>query len=190
MEAEVVRDSLLHVAGQLDLTMGGPDLDHESGLTVPRRSVYFRHASEKQMTLLVLFDTASVSECYRRGESIAPQQALALVNSSLALAQARTLAGRLWKEVQAGGAPDANPDEAFVRAAFDQLLCRQASNAECSECLAFLKAQAAALENPGRLSRFDSTEKNAVAPAADPRQRARENLVHVLLNHNDFVTIR
>jgi hypothetical protein len=29
-----------------------------------------------------------------------------------------------------------------------------------------------------------------VKPADDPRQRARESLVHVLLNHGDFVTIR
>ena len=29
-----------------------------------------------------------------------------------------------------------------------------------------------------------------VPPAADPAQRARENLVHVLFNHNDFVTVR
>ena len=29
-----------------------------------------------------------------------------------------------------------------------------------------------------------------VKPAADPAQRARESLVHVLLNHNDFVTVR
>jgi hypothetical protein len=27
-------------------------------------------------------------------------------------------------------------------------------------------------------------------PSADPAQRARENLVQVLFNHNDFVTIR
>ena len=30
----------------------------------------------------------------------------------------------------------------------------------------------------------------AVGPSNDPAQRARENLVHVLLNHNDFVTVR
>jgi hypothetical protein len=27
-------------------------------------------------------------------------------------------------------------------------------------------------------------------PASDPALRARENLVHVLLNHHEFVTIR
>jgi hypothetical protein len=29
-----------------------------------------------------------------------------------------------------------------------------------------------------------------IPPSADPHQRARENLVHVLLNHNDFLTLR
>src|SRR5262249_41933583 len=32
MEAELVRDSVLHVAGNLDLTMGGPDIPHQLGL--------------------------------------------------------------------------------------------------------------------------------------------------------------
>src|ERR1700722_5635886 len=80
MEAEVVRDSLLAVAGMLDATMGGPDIDHNPGLVVARRSLYFRHAPEKQMEFLMLFDAASVNECYRRSESIVPQQALALAN--------------------------------------------------------------------------------------------------------------
>ena len=29
-----------------------------------------------------------------------------------------------------------------------------------------------------------------VEPADDPVERARENLVHVLMNHHDFVTVR
>ena len=29
-----------------------------------------------------------------------------------------------------------------------------------------------------------------VPPASDPKARARESLVHVLMNHNDFVTVR
>jgi hypothetical protein len=27
-------------------------------------------------------------------------------------------------------------------------------------------------------------------PSADPTQRARENLVHALMNHHEFVTVR
>ena len=49
MEAETVRDAVLHVAGSLDPSRGGPDLDHRKGMTVPRRSLYFRHAREKQI---------------------------------------------------------------------------------------------------------------------------------------------
>src|SRR5207237_3617202 len=61
-EAEVVRDSVLYLAGSLDLTRGGPEVDHRQGLTVPRRSLYFRHAPEKQMEFLELFDAASMVE--------------------------------------------------------------------------------------------------------------------------------
>ena len=61
------------VAGALDSTLGGPDIDHHAGLTVPRRSLYFRHAAEKQMEFLRIFDAAGVTECYRRKESILPE---------------------------------------------------------------------------------------------------------------------
>ena len=60
MEAEAVRDNVLRVAGKLDPTMGGPDLDPEAGLTSPRRSLYFRHAKEKRVMFLRLFDSANV----------------------------------------------------------------------------------------------------------------------------------
>ena len=95
MEAETVRDATLFVAGSLDLTRGGPDLDPDSGLTVPRRSLYFRASKEKKMEFLSLFDSANPVECYRRSESIAPQQALAMANSTLTLAQSRVLAKKL-----------------------------------------------------------------------------------------------
>jgi F0F1-type ATP synthase membrane subunit b/b' len=180
MDAEVVRDSVLFAAGKLDLATGGPDLDPEKGLTLARRSVYFRHAPEKQMTFLRLFDAANPAECYRRQPSIMPQQALALANSPLAWSQARVLAATLAK----------SSGDAFVAAAFEQLLTRPPTQAERSTCEAFLKQQAERLKDPAKLEAFTAGEAPAVAPSADPEQRARESLVHVLLNHNDFVTIR
>jgi hypothetical protein len=182
MEAEVVRDSVLFVSGKLDLATGGPELDQDKGLTLPRRSVYFRHANEKQMVFLRLFDAASPSECYRRQPSIMPQQALALANSPLAWAQARTLAAGLSKS--SADAPG------FVTAAFEQLLTRPPTDAERATCEAFLKDQARRLSEPGKLEPFPAGDPAAVPPSPDPSQRARESLVHVLLNHNDFVTIR
>src|SRR5438132_9477847 len=95
LEAEAVRDSVFFVAGKLDLTLGGPDIDYPLGLSVPRRSIYFRHAAEKEMEFLSIFDAASVTECYERRHSIVPQQALALLNSEVTLKHARLLARRL-----------------------------------------------------------------------------------------------
>jgi hypothetical protein len=163
MEAEAVRDNVLAAAGSLDPAMGGPDLDPSAGETSGRRSLYFRHAKEKRVTFLKLFDSPSVNACYRRSESVVPQQALALANSALALGQARRLSGALTDDVGAGPEHDA----AFVDAAFSRVLGRAPTPEERSECLAYLGSQP-------RL----------------PADRARADLVHVLFNHNDFVTVR
>ncbi len=189
MEAEVVRDSVLHVAGQLDTTMGGPELSEDSGLATHRRSLYYRHAYEKQMTFLKLFDAANVEECYRRSESVIPQQALALANSPLALAQSRVLAKRLSDSL-AAHKTETNASAAFVIAAFNHILGRPPTTDEQTECETFLAEQTKRLADKTGLTAFTSGAASAVKPSADPQQRARENLVHVLLNHNDFVTIR
>jgi len=188
MEAELVRDSALHVAGSLDLTLGGPELDQNAGMKTPRRSLYFRSSKEKKMEFLDTFDRANVTDCYRRSETVIPQQALAMVNSSLSLAQARTLAGKLAAELATQDTPESQ--EQFVATAFDRILCRLPTSDERQTCLEFLHEQSARLGNKDTLAPFAAGEENPVKPADDPRQRARENLVHVLLNHNDFLTIR
>jgi hypothetical protein len=182
MEAECVRDSVLYLSGDLDLTRGGPDIDHAQGLTLPRRSLYFRSAAEKQMGFLVLFDGASVTECYERTESVVPQQALALANSTMVLEKSRMLAGRLSKE-----SPEAGD---FVAAAFERVLCRPPTLAERRECIAFLDSQKALLSGGAKLAAFSGGGAVKVGPSPDPVQRAREDLVQVLFNHNDFVMIR
>ncbi|MCS7046723.1 MAG: DUF1553 domain-containing protein, partial [Gemmataceae bacterium] len=188
MEAEIVRDSVLAVAGQLDRTMGGPEIPEQQGLTTRRRSIYYRYAPEKMMEFLTLFDSANVTECYQRTESIVPQQALAMSNSSLVLAQSRLLARQLMKHL--GGVASAENAAAFTRTAFVHILGRAPNQEEQSACEAFLAQQATLLANPKGLTVFSGGTANAIAPAADPQLRARESLVHVLLNHHEFVTIR
>lgn len=184
MEAEVVRDSALYVAGQLDLTMGGPDLDHTKGLAIKRRSLYFRHAAEKQMLFLKLFDCASVGECYERRESVIPQQALALANSELTLKQARLLARKLNDDFT-------DQDAAFVTAAIEQVLARPTTEREISLCCEFLAKQTQFFtDQQSRLTETAGDRADGTKPSGEPRLRAREQLVHALLNHNDFVTIR
>jgi hypothetical protein len=181
MDAEVVRDSLLQVAGLLDTTMGGPAIDEKLGLTSRRRSLYFRFNAEYKMTFLDQFDAASPTECFERTQSVVPQQALVLYNSVLALNASRELAKKL-KTIR--------DPAAFITVAFEWILGRTPTAEESARCLQFLKDQELLYAGPTRLTPFPPGPTEVVSPAADPAQRAREDLVHVLFNHNDFVTIR
>ena len=173
MEAELVRDNLLYVSGALDLAMGGPDIDHLQGLTSKRRSLYFRTAPEKEMEFLKIFDGPNPNDCYQRRASVMPQQALALANSELALAQSKVLAEQLAKETSADA-------DRFVRTAFERILARSATADEVNACKEFLRQKAAT--NSGGDAAEDAAKKGEI--------RARENLVQVLFNHHDFLTIR
>lgn len=188
MEAEALRDATLQVSGSLDLTSSGPELDEASGMQVPRRSLYFRNSKEKKMTFLDTFDRPNVVDCYRRSESIIPQQALALANSPISLTESRRLARKLSDEV--ASTIESDRAGAFVQAAFDQILNRPPSSAEREQCTAFLTTQSAKFADPAALAKFTGGVATSVPPSEDLQQRARENLVHVLLNHNDFITIR
>jgi hypothetical protein len=185
LEAELVRDNVLWVAGQLDPKFGGPDIDHNQGLTVRRRSMYFRHAAEKQMEFMKIFDAAGVNECYERRDSVVPQQALALANSEIALVQSRLLARNL------AAAHSGKEAAEFVRSAFERVLARSATTAEAEACKSFLVEQAAMFQNmPEAKGNCTSDAADGSKPFADPLMRAQENLVHALMNHNDFVTVR
>jgi hypothetical protein len=157
LEAEAVRDGTLYVCGRLDPAGGGPELDERQGLASRRRSLYFRHNPEKRMEFLAIFDGAGATECYARTHTIVPQQALAMLNSAIALDGADALAKKLSEGGSSGPA-------AFVAAAFETVLSRPPSAPEREECARFL--------------------------AAGDSPRARSTLIHVLLNHHEFVTIR
>jgi hypothetical protein len=183
-----VRDATLFTAGSLDVSRGGPDLDPNLALTNPRRSLYFRSAKEKKVEFLSLFDSANPVECYRRSESIAPQQALAMANSTLTLAQARILAKKLSATLNAQ--PGDEAERRFIEQAFQRILCRAPTDEELHACLEFLKTETNTLLETRTLTTFTTGPAAIIAPAAEAPQRARENLVHVLFNHNDFVTVR
>jgi len=182
MDAETVRDSILFVAGELDTTMGGPDLPCDDGMACPRRSLYFHRSPETQMGFLKLFDAADTTECYQRHVSIVPHQALALLNSQLSLVQSRQLARRFSKTFI--------DDTAFITATFEQVLSRNATESELNLCLDFLtvREQVYRSEEHPVATVQDFTDVNR--PSMDSRLHARENLVHTLLNHHDFISIQ
>ncbi len=168
MESEVIRDSLLHLAGELDPTRGGPPIP-VADASSRRRSLYFVHSHNEHQQFLATFDDASVLECYRRADSIVPQQALALENSPLATSAAEKIARRI--EAAHPGASDRD----FALDAFLTVLSAEPTGPERAVVADALAAFAGAARRAGR---------------PDPSGRARVRLVHALLNHNDFVTIR
>lgn len=184
MEAEVVRDSLLHLSGDLDLTVGGPDLDPDKDERILRRSLYFRHSVDARSEFLKVFNAANPEECYERAASIVPQQALALANSGLSYRQARVLARKLSKTN-----PRGNRD--FVQATFETILGRPPAPQELRMSEAFLDRQASLLEaNLSDSLAKESRTRAEIPPSTDSRMRARESFVHAMISHNDFVAVR
>jgi hypothetical protein len=163
MESQLVRDSLLSMAGTLDSTIGGPSVPADQQTTSARRSLYFFHSNNERNLFLTTFDEALVKDCYRREQSIVPQQALALSNSQLALDSSKQIALRLSE----GAADDAD----FVQKAFRVVTGINPSDAEVAASMAAMKSW------------------RELADGSSP-EAARTNLIWALINHNDFVTLR
>ena len=181
--AEAIRDSVLHISGLLNEEFGGPEIRATMGMTNYRRSMYFWIAPNRQMQFLKLFDVADPDACYRRKSSVVPQQALALSNSQLVTTAGRTLARTIQNQL-----PTKATQQQFVERAFRHVLCRPPTSVEQKVCQSFLTKHAKLLAQP-KLATFPGASR-AVAPATDAKKRAQENLILVLLNHNEFVTIR
>jgi len=164
MEAEVVRDSVLFIAGDLDLTVGGPVLPNTQAMTTYRRSLYYEVYPEDggNDALADIFDAPDPTECFRRTSTIVPQQALALSNSAIVHRCSGHAARRILERV--GG-----HDDTFVAASFIAVLSRPPVQRELAASLRFLEKQRKIIDD------------NALV---------RESLIRVLFNHNDFVTIR
>ena len=122
MEAEVIRDTLLSVAGQLDLTpYGKPDgvTARPDGLVTSersgagwRRSIFVLQRRTKIPTLLENFDSPQMGpNCLERNESIVAPQALHLLNNAMVHELARHFADRVID--RAGGDPSAKIREVY-----------------------------------------------------------------------------
>jgi hypothetical protein len=109
MEAEVLRDTLLFVAGQLSETPFGPADPVEvrsDGLVTPkpspagwRRSIYVLHRRTQMPTLLESFDYPQMGpNCVERGQSLVAPQALHLMNDKWVRHVAEGFAERIAHE--------------------------------------------------------------------------------------------
>ena len=128
-----------------------------------------------------------------------PQQALALANSEIAVAQARILT----KDLSARIGVD---NSRFIAEAFLRILARRPTPQEQKLCLEFVGEQLRLHSSPvpasgtvvvnsglplsGQKARDAATTLPPAPSVNITVQHAREHLVLVLFNHNDFITIR
>lgn len=121
LEAEAIRDSLLFVAGDLELAGGGPARDD---LHAQCRSLYVQTARWDRSSFATLFDAANpdASVDKRVASTVAPQS-LFLLNHAFSQNRARRLAQRLLQS------QDTTP-AGRIQNAFERLYSRPATERE------------------------------------------------------------
>jgi hypothetical protein len=148
LEAEIVRDSMLAVAGQLDPQQYGPYVPAKQTAIgevvadeqVPgalRRSVYLQQRRSQTLSFMKVFDAPSIATvCTTRPSSTVPLQSLALLNSDFAIARAEAFAGRLLTET------DGTPRQ-LVRRAWRTATGRDPTEKEAAVAEEFVETQRA-----------------------------------------------
>ncbi|MCE9533418.1 MAG: DUF1549 and DUF1553 domain-containing protein [Planctomycetes bacterium] len=145
LDAEMIRDGMLHVSGELDEKMGGPFVASkrtpEGVVEVPanaegakRRSIYLQQRRTQVDTFLQLFDApALVNTCGKRSPSTVPLQSLVLLNSEFVRLRAKAFAKRLESD---------GVDKRLILA-FKLVSGRTPSEKERTACVKFLDKQRA-----------------------------------------------
>jgi hypothetical protein len=150
MDAEVVRDSMLAVAGELRSQMLGPAVGvknlpdgqviTEDSAAGNRRSVYLLHRRSTPVTILETFDAPRMTtNCIQRRTSNVVSQALLMLNSGFVDRQAVELAKRI--------ASQADAPEQQIASAYDAVLGRQPNESEGRLARDFLRQQSERYKN-------------------------------------------
>ena len=174
MEAEVLRDSLLLVAGQLDETRFGPADPVQvraDGLVLSgkRRSIYLQQLRKQPVSLLESFDLPAMNpNCLQRAESLVAPQALHLMNDTAVKQLAGQFAERVLRE--AGTEPTEQVQRIYWIA-----LSRPPSADEQAACLQTLS------------SLTEEWTKHLAAPEA--KRKALVTVCHTIMNSAMFLYI-
>ena len=180
LEVEPIRDTLLQLAGTLDLTMGGRVEEYNprgyvfsEGNTfgrfdfyaAPRRSVYMPVVRNAIYDIFAGFDFGNASDSVgARPATVVPSQALLMMNSEFVETQAGRFAERLLADADA-------TVEARIGAAFVHAYGREASDEEIADSVAFLD------------------EMRDTAPEGEEERFAWTRLCHVILGASEFIYI-
>ena len=181
LEWESFRDTLLAVAGDLDVgTAGGRGGDVLPPGPGPfRRSVYCLVDRQFVPGVLNVFDFANPDlHMPKRPETTVPQQALFALNHPFVAERARSLVRKLW--------PEAVVDTEGVERVWRAVYQRPPSSVEREGAIAFL---AAAPVTPPPPSPPPPEEGKPTPPPGPPSLSPREQLVHALLLSNETMFV-
>lgn len=159
LEAEMIRDGVLAVAGRLEPAMGGSLVAWKNDEYTPeddvsersrRRTLYLPVVRDRVYDLLTLFDFANPSVgVSRRTPTVVSHQALFWMNSPWVKEQSRALAS----DLRAGpGLPSGD----LVRLAYERVLGRPPTEAEQARSIQFLSTPGITAATPDSLERWAS----------------------------------
>jgi uncharacterized protein DUF1553/uncharacterized protein DUF1549/cytochrome c len=171
LEAEAIRDSLLYVAGTLDLEMGGFVKGAPQGKSyykgdakhylVPRRTVYLPVPRQTPYELLSIFDYSDTAvHLEKRPATIVAPQALFMMNNPMVRDQARAMTEDLLKRE--------GSDEERVRRVWMRLFSRPASEEEVRTTL---------------------YHRDRLAKQGGTMPAAWTNVLHALMASNEFLFV-
>jgi hypothetical protein len=182
LEVEALRDAMLSVSGQLDLSMGGSLLPTPNRQYVTstanvdpvvydsrRRSIYLPVVRSALYDVFQAFDFADPSTLsgQRQATTVAPQ-ALFMMNSKFVSEQTRALAIRLLSEEV--------DDDTRVHLLYRQALGRVPGPMEVDRALTFVTEQTQSLLGKG-------------VSSGDAQLRAWQSVVRAVLGANEFIFI-
>ena len=181
LEAEQIRDGLLHAAGLLshkrfgpgvrppqpagvmEVAYGGAGWNPSEGEDRYRRSIYTFIKRTAPFAMVTTFDGPTGENCVARREaSNSPLQALTLLNDPMFLEMAQALSARA---IEAGNTP-----EIRVREMIRRVLSREPSSAEIQEIVAFADVQTKRLQQGALdVGKLSGNEADGSGPEAVDR---------------------
>lgn len=149
LDLEAMRDTLLLISGQLDLTVGGRSVEGASDPLNHRRTVYGLVDRQDLPAFYRAFDFAAPDQCAeRRPRTTVPQQALFALNSAFVMEQARVLVAR--PEIAGSKKPAQRVEALFLRA-----LGRKPTKQESAEAVRFIETAGAEPETKNALTPWE-----------------------------------
>ncbi len=130
---EALRDAVLQVSGQLDLTLGGRPVRIEVHPTSNRRTIYGFIDRQNLPPFFRVFDFANPdTHCPERYENIVPQQSLYLMNSPFILDQSKKTSQLV--------AENTDFEQAQIKVLYHRMLQRDPEAIEIVDALRFVNA--------------------------------------------------